>query len=349
MKKIIFFSCLYLAGLANLKAQQAPANLLLLNNYTYTSKHRLVGEIHSANSVQDKSGFILKGQNAKFFHIRKNNQLFIRKNAASSDAQWFDLTVSSLTGESSYFRIVNNRFINNKVIAHRGSWKNTKSPENSIASLQHAILQGCEGSEFDVHMSVDSVLYINHDPKIQGVEIETVSSDNLSKILLSNSEVLPTLRAYLEEGLKQNRTKLILEIKSSVISKERSLALTEKVLQLVREIKAQAWITYISFDYDILKRVLEVDPFAKVAYLGGEKNPASLAADKFYGLDYNYAIFQNKVNWIKEAHANNLTVNAWTVNDPKIMDWMLANKLDFITTNEPELLLKKVGEKLADK
>ncbi|MDB5015073.1 MAG: Glycerophosphodiester phosphodiesterase [Daejeonella sp.] len=339
-----------MAGLANLKAQKAPNNHLLLSNYTYTFKHRLIGEIHSVGSDQYKSGFILKGENARFFQIRKKNQLFIRKNATSSDAQWFDLTVSSLTGDkTSNFRIVNNQFINNKVIAHRGSWKNTKSPENSIASLQNAILQGCEGSEFDVHMSADSILYINHDPKIQGMEIETAGSENLSKVVLPNAETLPTLKAYLEEGLKQNRTKLILEIKQSIISKERSLALTEKVLQLVRELKAQAWVTYISFDYDILKRVLEIDPYAKVAYLGGEKSPQDLAADKFYGLDYNYAIFQNKMNWIKEAHENNLTVNAWTVNDPKIMDWMIENKLDFITTNEPELLLKKVREKLTNK
>jgi glycerophosphoryl diester phosphodiesterase len=44
-----------------------------------------------------------------------------------------------------------------RVIAHRGAWKNTGVPENSIASLQHAIALGCYGSEFDVHLSADSV------------------------------------------------------------------------------------------------------------------------------------------------------------------------------------------------
>jgi glycerophosphoryl diester phosphodiesterase len=41
------------------------------------------------------------------------------------------------------------------VIAHRGAWKNAGVPENSIASLQHAIDLCCYGSEFDVHMSAD--------------------------------------------------------------------------------------------------------------------------------------------------------------------------------------------------
>lgn len=30
-----------------------------------------------------------------------------------------------------------------KVIAHRGAWKNTNVPENSIAALQHAIALKC--------------------------------------------------------------------------------------------------------------------------------------------------------------------------------------------------------------
>jgi len=36
--------------------------------------------------------------------------------------------------------------------------------------------------------------------------------------------------------------------------------------------------------------------------------------------------------------------NAWTVNDEKIMDDFLAQGIDFITTNEPELLLKKISK-----
>jgi glycerophosphoryl diester phosphodiesterase len=37
-------------------------------------------------------------------------------------------------------------------------------------------------------------------------------------------------------------------------------------------------------------------------------------------------------------------VNAWTVNDPGTMDSLLAQQIDFITTNEPELLLKKLSK-----
>ena len=61
------------------------------------------------------------------------------------------------------------KFANNKVIAHRGAWKNTGTPQNSIASLKAAIALGCAGSETDVHMTADSALVINHDPEWGGL------------------------------------------------------------------------------------------------------------------------------------------------------------------------------------
>ena len=64
----------------------------------------------------------------------------------------------------------------NKVIAHRGAWKNTGATENSIGALEHAIKLGCYGSEFDVHMSADSVLYVHHDHAIKGTHIEKTTS-----------------------------------------------------------------------------------------------------------------------------------------------------------------------------
>ena len=53
----------------------------------------------------------------------------------------------------------------NIVVAHRGAWKNLQLPENSIASLRQAIKLNCTGSEFDVHMTADDSLVINHDPQ----------------------------------------------------------------------------------------------------------------------------------------------------------------------------------------
>ena len=51
-----------------------------------------------------------------------------------------------------------------KAIAHRGFWKTPGSSQNSITSLLKADSIGCYGSEFDVWLTKDSKLVVNHDP-----------------------------------------------------------------------------------------------------------------------------------------------------------------------------------------
>ncbi|MGV3560074.1 MAG: glycerophosphodiester phosphodiesterase [Larkinella arboricola] len=229
-----------------------------------------------------------------------------------------------------------------KVIAHRGAWKNTGAPQNSIASLQQAIKLGCYGSEFDVHMTADSTLIVNHDHTYQGVNLETAPAADIKALRLSNGEPLPTLENYLKEGLKQKKTRLVLEIKASKVSKAHSLALATKCVQAVKAQKGRKRVDYISFDYDVCKRVKELDPSANVAYLNGDKAPELLAADGLYGLDYHHSVMKKNENWIQEAHQKKLTVNVWTVNDPETMNWLVERKADFITTDEPEKLLQMI-------
>lgn len=231
----------------------------------------------------------------------------------------------------------------NKVIAHRGAHKNTGLPENSIAALLAAIRLGCGGSEFDIHMTADSVLVINHDHTFQGLNIETTTYPALLEKTLPNGEKIPTLESYLAAGLQQQRTRLIAEIKPSKVSKERSLVLAGKVVAMVQQLDAARQTVYISFDYDILKKVKELDPAAPVQYLRGDVGAEQLKTDGI-DADYHYSIFQKDTGWIRHARSIGLRVNAWTVNDAAVMDNLLAQDIDFITTDEPELLLKKFKE-----
>ena len=229
-----------------------------------------------------------------------------------------------------------------RVIAHRGAWKNTNSPQNSLASLREAARMGCYGSEFDVHMAADSALFVNHDHTIQEVPIEKSSSSTLTAIKLSNGESLPTVESYLLLGKELKKMRLVLEIKTSQLGKERSLALAEKCVELVRKTKTQKQVDYIAFDYDVCKKVKELDPQAHVTYLNGDKTPAEVAADGLDGLDYNQNVYKKNENWIQEAQQQKLSLNVWTVNDSTGMAWFIAHKFDFITTDEPERLLNLV-------
>jgi len=135
------------------------------------------------------------------------------------------------------------------------------------------------------------------------------------------------------------KTRLVLEIKPSKISKERGRSVADKVLQLVRELKAEPMIVYISFDYGILDQLRKNDPTAILQYLNGDHSPEQLKTETIQGADYHYSVFKSKPEWITEAKKNKVQLNAWTVNDAADMKWLLESKFDFITTNEPELLL----------
>jgi glycerophosphoryl diester phosphodiesterase len=310
----------------------------ILSNHSFSKNDNLIGTLILPGK---EAKFKLVGENAHFFRLQ-GNKLYIRKENIKADIQFYDLTISVSTSsgqQEQTFRLVQDEFIKNRVIAHRGAWKNTGATENSIAALQFAIAMGCQGSEFDVHLSADSVLVVNHDPTIQGKTIHTSTAAELLALKLPSGENMPSLESYILAGMTQNKTKLILEIKPT-INKERALQLTHKVMDLVRKLKAQAWIDYISFDYNICLELLRIDPHARVAYLNGDKSPEILAKDKLWGLDYNQNVFQKNPEWIAQAKQKGLTINAWTVNDPKLLKFFLDQELDFITTNEPEALLK---------
>ncbi len=224
------------------------------------------------------------------------------------------------------------------IIAHRGAWKNTGAPQNSIASLKAAIQLKCDGSEFDVWMTRDSIPVVNHDANFLGMPIEAHSYAELLYLRHPNGESLPTLEAYLNAGKGQKKTRLILEIKTSQKGREHTLELTRKCVETVHRIGLRKMVDYIAFDYAACKTVKQIDSKAAVAYLNGDKSPQQLQEDKLDGLDYHFSILKNNAGWINDAHRRKLFVNVWTVNDETTAKWLAGQRVDFITTDEPELL-----------
>lgn len=231
----------------------------------------------------------------------------------------------------------------NAIIAHRGAWKKNNLPENSIAALRHAIDLKLPGSEFDVWRTADDSLVINHDAHYNKLLIEETNYADLLKFKLSNGEKLPTLYEYISEGIKNNRhTLLVCEIKPSEISKERGKKTAELAVETIKKLRADKNTCYISFDYAILKQIRAIDAETSLQYLEGNKSPKEIKADNINGVDYHYSVFKKHPEWIQEAKDNKIILNAWTVNETADMDWIIAQKFDYITTNEPELLKERL-------
>ena len=229
-------------------------------------------------------------------------------------------------------------FSDDKVVAHRGSWKNTGAPQNSFAAFVHALDYQYAGVEFDVHMTSDSLLVVNHDPTYFDLAVQQSTYEQLNANKLENGEPLPFLRDFIIRGMEQRQTRLFVEVKPSVIGKEWALATAAKVVDLIHELSAQPWVIYISFDYDILKEILRIDPAARVMYLNGSKSPEELHLDGMAGAAYHYSVFQRNEEWIEQCHDLGMDVYVWTVNDSELMKRFIDSGVKYIATDEPELL-----------
>ncbi|MCW3161397.1 glycerophosphodiester phosphodiesterase family protein [Chryseobacterium oryctis] len=228
-----------------------------------------------------------------------------------------------------------------QIIAHRGYFQ-TEPPttENSLTSLKNAQKLKIYGSEFDVRMTKDGILVVNHDEHHAKMEISEVTFKELEKIKLSNGEKFPTLKNYLKQGKKDASLKLIVEIKPTK-TPELETEMVEKTIKMIKDMQLDSQSEFISFSLHICKEIKRIAPKFKVQYLNGELSPEQIKSEGLDGLDYHYSVFQKNPTWISESKKLGLITNTWTVNDPAIYDQLKAQGIDFVTTNIPDKLKGK--------
>lgn len=224
-----------------------------------------------------------------------------------------------------------------QVIAHRGFWDTPGSAQNSIASLVKADSIGCYGAEFDVWLTKDNQLVVNHDSSFKGRFMEKSNASRLTKLHLSNGETLPTLQEYLARA-RELHIRLILELKKHGSDKRETQAI-EQIVAMVREMGLEDRMEYITFSLHATKEFIRLAPAGTPVYnLDGKLSPKELKEMGCAGPDYHYSVFKKHPEWIQECHDLGMKVNAWTVNKKEDMEWLIGQKADFITTDHPVLL-----------
>ena len=228
-----------------------------------------------------------------------------------------------------------------QVIAHRGFWKTEGSAQNSITALEKAAEEKLYGSEFDVQVTLDGKLIVNHDAKFQGFVIAETPYKQLKKIRLQNGEKLPNLKKYLKKGKKLD-IQLILEIKSHK-SKEVEDKMVADIVKMVKKMGLEKQVEYIAFSLNVCEQLAKLTPESEIAYLNGDITPTELKKKGINGIDYHYNVIEKHPEWIKEAHDLGMKVNVWTVNKEDMMKKLIDRKVDYITTDQP-LETKKLLE-----
>lgn len=230
-----------------------------------------------------------------------------------------------------------------QAIAHRGFWKTAGSAQNSIAALVKADSIDCYGSEFDVWLTADHHLVVNHDAAFKGVTLQEAAVKACTALKLENGESLPTLQQYLDRA-KTLKTRLILELKSHKTPQQESRAVAQ-IVKMVQASGLEERTEYISFSKHAVKEFIRRAPQGTpVYYLNGDLTPRELKEWGCAGPDYHLSVFKKHPEWIRECHELGMKVNAWTVNQAEDMKWLTEHGVDFITTNEP-LLFKEIIKK----
>lgn len=229
-----------------------------------------------------------------------------------------------------------------KVIAHRGYWNSLGAAQNSIVAMQNAKKADVWGSEFDVHITTDGIVVVNHDDDIHGIIIEEAKYADIKNLKLANGEPIATLKSYLEAGKKLAPMQLILEIKAHQ-TPEREDRCVKACLDLVKAAGMEKQVDYISFSMHACEELVKLNPQARVYYLGSDVAPEVIKQKGFAGIDYYGGALLKNPNWIKESHDMGMKVNVWTIDQMKEIQKYVDSGVDFITTNKPEEA-KKIAE-----
>lgn len=119
------------------------------------------------------------------------------------------------------------------LLGHRGARANKSIPENTLASFDQAIADGCDGFEFDVRMTADREAVVCHDAK-------TKTKTGLVEIAAAKGSVLVDL-PRLDQVLKRYSRSVFLDIELKVTGLEK------QVCELLRRYRPRRGFVVSSF------------------------------------------------------------------------------------------------------
>lgn len=232
------------------------------------------------------------------------------------------------------------------VVAHRGYWKCEGAAQNSISSLVNAAEAKVWGSEFDVWLTADDTLVVNHDPKFHGIMLKDARYADFKELPLDNGERMSTVDEYLAKGLEFPDLEMVFEIKTYKDGTDSSYEarVVPACIAAVKKFGLEKRTTFIAFSITVCEQVAKLMPGNTVQYLSGDLSPKEVHERGINGIDYHYSCFQKHPEWVKEAHDLGMSVNCWTVNAASDIQEMIALGVDQITTNEPTLAQKIIRE-----
>ena len=237
-----------------------------------------------------------------------------------------------------------------QVTAHRGFSK--VAPENTMPAFQAAMDCGADYIELDLQLTSDDQLVVIHDDKLDRTTngkglVERYTYEQLKTLSAgswfgSDGEFddveIPLFSDVLE--LTGKDIMLNIEIKKSGDPKKTA----EKAVELIEEYDIVNSCYVTSFSYPALKKVKQLNPKIKTAFIANLATATSYAQLPYIdAVSMNYLFVNQSV--VNSAHHHGKRIFVWTVDRQSEMQKMMALGVDNIITDRPDKALEIVNSK----
>ena len=206
------------------------------------------------------------------------------------------------------------------LLGHRGARAFKSIPENTLASFDHALADGCDGFEFDVRLTADGAAVICHDPQFKRTEIARAS--------IRECAGLPRLKDILAGYC--DRAFLDIELKVPGLEKITAA--------LVRKHPPQRGFVVSSFLPEVLKAVRSLDAGIPLGLICESHSQLQ----QWNQVTIDYIIPQQKLvdrTSMEAWKSAGKKILVWTVNSPGDMQHFRDLGVDGIISDETGLLV----------
>lgn len=217
-------------------------------------------------------------------------------------------------------------------IGHRGACG--RAPENTLASIEHAIVLRCAFTEVDIRRTSDDELVLLHDERVDRTTncrgcISELTLSDIRKLDAGVGQSPPTLDDILK--VASGRIGLILELKIG--------GLAYDACATVRASGFNGPVIYASFLQEELQHVRRVDPEAQTMILFRRlpANPDAVAA-RLHATHVGLRLDTVTKPLVTALHQQGLIVFAYTANQPAEIIKMSALGVDGIISDFPDLV-----------
>lgn len=235
--------------------------------------------------------------------------------------------------------------------AHRGF--SGRYPENTMLAFQKALEAGCEGIEFDVHLTKDGKLVIIHDEAIDRTSnrhglVKDMTYEELCQVDFSYRwagqvpfQKIPTLEEYFELVKDRNILSNI-ELKTGVYEYP---GIEQAVYDLILKYHLMDRVIVSSFNHHSVMRMKQIDSRIPCGFLAETwiLDAASYIEDhEVEAYHPQFHMLTDEETAAMKLHGRK--INTWTVNEPEDIQHMIDLQVDGIIGNYPDRVKKLLEE-----